>query len=263
MATSLGGKILINVLMSGCNGKMGQVVSKLAVNSDNINISAGISKQPDKFWNPYPVYTNFNDVTEKIDVVVDFSNPDVIPELLDFCKTRETALVLATTGLSPEDYQKVKLASMTLPVFMSSNMAFGINVVVELAKTAASKLGIGFDIEILEKHHNEKKDAPSGTALMIANEINQQLDNNMDFIYDRSQKREKRKTNEIGISSIRGGTIPGEHSVFFAGIDEIIEIKHTALSRDVFGMGAIRAAIYIVNKESGLYDMKSMIKEMI
>jgi 4-hydroxy-tetrahydrodipicolinate reductase len=249
--------------MSGCNGKMGQVITKLAANFDNINIAAGISRQPDKFSNPYPVYTDYTQVNEKIDVVIDFSNPDIIPELLDFCKVKEAALVLATTGLSTEDNQRIRHAAEAIPVFMSANMSLGINVLIELARTAASKLGLGFDIEILEKHHNEKKDSPSGTALMIANEINDQLDNGMDFIYDRSQKREKRQTNEIGISAIRGGTIPGEHSVFFAGKDEIVEIKHTALSRDVFGMGAIKAAIYIVDKKNGIYDMKSMLKEMI
>jgi 4-hydroxy-tetrahydrodipicolinate reductase len=254
---------VINILMSGCNGKMGQVISKLAANFDNINIAAGISRQPDKYSNPYPVYTTYKDVTEEIDVVIDFSNPDVLPELLDFCNNKETALVLATTGLSPGDYKMIEQAAEVLPIFMSANMSLGINVLIELARTAASKLGFGFDIEILEKHHNEKKDAPSGTALMIANEINQQLDNSMDFIYDRSQKRDKRKRSEIGISALRGGTIPGEHSVFFAGKDEIVEIKHTALSRDVFGMGALKAAEYIVNKQKGIYDMKSMLKEMI
>lgn len=249
--------------MSGCNGKMGQVITKLASNFDNINITAGISRQPEKISNSYPVYTAYKDVKEKIDVVIDFSNPEVLSDLLDFCKDRETALVLATTGLSPEDYKLIDQASETIPIFMSANMSLGINVLIELAKSAASKLGLEFDIEILEKHHNEKKDAPSGTALMIANEINQHKDNSMNFIYDRSQTREKRKTNEIGISAIRGGTIPGEHTVFFAGKDEIVEIKHTALSRDIFGMGAIKAALYVVNKQKGMYDMKSMLKEMI
>lgn len=254
---------MINILMSGCNGKMGQVITKLSANLGNVKIAAGISRQFDKFNNPYPVYMDYKYVNEKIDVVIDFSNPDSLPGLLDFCKTKKTALVLATTGLSPEDYQRVQQASETIPVFMSANMSLGINVLIELSRIAAAKLGLDFDIEILEKHHNEKKDAPSGTALMIANEVNEQLNNTMDFIYDRSKKVEKRSINEIGISSIRGGTIPGEHSVFFAGKDEIVEIKHTALSRDVFGMGAIKAAIYVVNKPSGLYDMKSMLKEMI
>jgi 4-hydroxy-tetrahydrodipicolinate reductase len=249
--------------MSGCNGKMGQVITKLSANFDNIKIAAGISRQPDKFNNPYPVYTDCMSVKEKIDVVIDFSNPDSIPQLLDFCKTRKTALVMATTGLRTEDYQNVQQLSEILPVFMSANMSLGINVLIELAKNAAAKLGLDFDIEILEKHHNEKKDAPSGTALMIANEVNEQLNHSMDFIYDRSKNIEKRSANEIGISSIRGGTIPGEHSVFFAGKDEILEIKHTALSRDIFGMGAIKAAIYVANKQNGLYDMKSMLKEMI
>ncbi len=254
---------MINILMSGCNGKMGQVITKLAANFDNLTIAAGISRQPDKFSNPYPVYKSFDEVNEKIDVVIDFSNVDLITQALDFCMKNQVALIEATTGLSPENYEVINHASEQIPIFMSANMSLGINILIELARTAAAKLGMGFDIEILEKHHNEKKDAPSGTALMIANEINEQLDNTMDYVYDRSKKNEKRSTNEIGISAIRGGTIPGEHSVFFAGKDEIIEIKHTALSRDVFGTGALRAALYLVSKQKGLYDMKSMLKEMI
>lgn len=254
---------MIKILMSGCNGKMGQVITKLSANFDNIQIAAGISRQPDKFSNPYPVYRSFEEVQEKVDVVIDFSNADLIPQVLDYCIKNETALVEATTGLSPENNLAIRQAAEQIPVFMSANMSLGVNVLIELARTAAAKLGLSFDIEILEKHHNEKKDAPSGTALMIADEINEQLDNTMDFIYDRSQKKEKRKRNEIGISAIRGGTIPGEHSVFFAGKDEILEIKHTAISRDVFGTGAIRAAMYIVSKKKGLYNMKSMLKEII
>lgn len=255
--------MVINILMTGCNGKMGQVMTRQAADFDSINIAAGISREPDKFKNPYPVYKSLKEVAESIDVVIDFSNPERLPEVLQFCQSREVALVLATTGLTPEDHAMVKSASEQIPIFMSANMSLGINVLIELARTAATKLGLGFDIEILEKHHNEKKDAPSGTALMIANEINEHLDNTMDFVYDRSQKREKRRSNEIGISVIRGGTIPGEHSVYFAGKDEIVELKHTALSRDVFGIGALRAALYIASKQKGIYDMKSMLKEMI
>lgn len=254
---------MINILMSGCNGKMGQVITKLSASFDNIVIAAGISRQPEKFSNPYPVYRSFDEVKEKIDVVIDFSNAELVSQALDYCVKNETALVEATTGLSPADYQAIKQAAEQIPIFQSANMSLGVNVLMELARNAASKLGFGFDIEILEKHHNEKKDAPSGTALMIANEINEELDNTMDYTYDRSQKKEKRRTNEIGISAIRGGTIPGEHSVFFAGKDEIIELKHTAISRDVFGIGALRAALYIASKQKGLYDMKSMLKEMI
>lgn len=254
---------MINILMSGCNGKMGQVITKLSADFDNLTIAAGISRQPDKLNNPYPVYKSFDEVKEKIDVVIDFSNANLISQVVDFCIKNEIALVEATTGLTPENYQTIKQASEQIPIFMSANMSLGINILIELARTAAAKLGLGFDIEILEKHHNEKKDAPSGTALMIANEINEQLDNTMDYIYDRSKKNEKRSTNEIGISAIRGGTIPGEHSVFFAGKDEIIEIKHTALSRDIFGMGALKAALYLADKQKGLYDMKSMLKETI
>lgn len=254
---------MINLLMSGCNGKMGQVITKLAADYDNIMIAAGVSRQPDKLRNSYPVYKAFKEVQEKIDVVIDFTSPENLPQLLDFCKTHETASVIATTGLSHEDFELVRQASKSLPIFISSNMSLGINVMIDLAKTAVSKLGPDYDIEILEKHHKDKKDAPSGTAFMIAKELNQQLDNSLEFIYDRSQRKEKRKPMELGISAIRGGTIPGEHSIYFAGKQEIIEIKHTALSRDIFGLGAIQAAIYISMKQNGIYDMKSMLKEMI
>lgn len=254
---------MINILMSGCNGKMGQVISKLAMNYDNLHIAAGVSRQPDKCSNPYPVYRDFKEVVETIHVVIDFSNTDALPGLLDYCKQHKAALVLATTGFTPEEYQSIQQAAAFIPIFMSANMSLGVNVVIELAKLAATKLGLGFDIEIFEKHHNEKKDSPSGTALMIANEINGHLDNSMELVFDRSGKKEKRKSKEIGIAAIRGGTIPGEHSIYFAGKDEIVEIKHTAMSRDIFGIGAMKAALYIKDKQPGIYDMKSMLREMI
>jgi 4-hydroxy-tetrahydrodipicolinate reductase len=254
---------VINILMTGCNGKMGQVITRLSADFDNIHIAAGISREPEKYKNPYPVYQSLGEVAESIDAVIDFSNPERLSDVLKYCKSKGVALVLATTGLTAEDQASVEAVAERIPIFMSANMSLGINVLIELSKTAASKLGFAFDIEILEKHHNEKKDAPSGTALMIANEVNQHLENSMDFVYDRSKTREKRKSNEIGISAIRGGTIPGEHSIFFAGKDEIVELKHTALSRDIFGIGALRAAQYIAGKQKGIYDMKSMLREMI
>lgn len=255
---------MINVLMNGCNGKMGQVITRLSTEYEDINITAGVTRNSAKLQNPYPVYQSFKEAAAAyVDVVLDFSNPEMIPEAIEYCVLHRTALVVGTTGLSEKDYEMLRQASSSIPVFVSANMTFGISVLIDLALKAASNLGEEYDIEILEKHHNEKKDAPSGTAIMIANELKDNLDASMEILYDRSMVKEKRKPNEIGISSIRGGTIPGEHTVFFAGKDEIIEIKHTALSRDVLGRGAIRAARYTASKTKGFYNMKTMLEELI
>jgi 4-hydroxy-tetrahydrodipicolinate reductase len=192
-----------------------------------------------------------------------FSNAEILSDAAAYCVDHRAALVVGTTGLSEKDYSILRQASASIPVFVSANMSFGISVLKDLTRKAASALGKEYDIEILEKHHNEKKDAPSGTAIMIANELKSLRNNSMELVYDRSQTKEKRKPNSIGISAIRGGTIPGEHSIFFAGKDEIIEIKHTALSRDVLGHGAIRAARYTSSKPKGFYNMKSMLEELI
>jgi len=250
--------------MNGCNGKMGQVITKLANEYDNISITAGVTRNPLKLQNPYPAYRSFKEAeVAEVDVVLDFSNPEMLPEAVKYCVEHRTALVTGTTGLSDKDYAMLRQASASIPVFVSANMTFGISVLVDLALKAASTLGDGYDIEILEKHHNEKMDAPSGTAIMIADELKNSLSGNTKFVYDRSKQDEKRKPNEIGISSIRGGTIPGEHTVFFAGRDEIIEIKHTALSRDILGHGAIRAVQFTAAKSNGFYNMKSMLEELI
>ncbi len=242
---------------------MGQVITRLCKQEDDVEIIAGVTMLPNEFDNPYPTYDSFEQVSERADVVIDFSNPSILPSLLKYCIKNHSALVLATTGLSESDLDMVRQASEVIPIFKTANMSLGINVLLELVYNAASALGHSFDIEIIEKHHNEKKDAPSGTALMIADEINSCFANTKSYIYDRSAVLNKRDSNEIGIHSIRGGTIPGEHSVLFAGKDEIIEIKHTAQSRDIFGTGAIRAAQYIVTKLNGIYDMKTMLKELI
>jgi 4-hydroxy-tetrahydrodipicolinate reductase len=255
---------LISILMNGCNGKMGQSITKLCSEYENVRITAGITRNPGKLNYPYPVYGSFKEASGVCaDVVLDFSNPEMLPEVVTYCLDTRTALVVGTTGLSDTDYAMLKQASEQIAVFVSANMTFGVRVLIDLAMRAASSLGSDYDIEILEKHHNEKKDAPSGTALMIAKELNEHLGSSMEFVYDRSDINEKRKKNEIGISAIRGGTIPGEHSIFFAGKDEIIEIKHTALSRDVLGRGAIRAAVYTAAKPKGFYNMNSMLEELI
>lgn len=249
--------------MSGCNGKMGQVITQLSKENNDIEITAGVTRNPLSLVNPYPVYQSFKEAAAvEADVVLDFSNPEMLYDAVKYCVENRTALVVGTTGLSEKDYEILRQASAHIPVFVSANMSFGISVLIDLTLKAASTLGEEYDIEILEKHHNEKKDAPSGTAIMIANELNHHLNGSMEFVYDRSKINEKRRRNEIGISAIRGGTIPGEHTVFFAGKDEIIEIKHTSLSRDVLGRGAIRAAHYTASKEKGLYNMKTMLEEL-
>lgn len=254
---------MINILMNGCNGKMGQVITRLSKEYDNINIIAGVDRNPSKLQNSYPVYGNIKDFGDKADIVVDFSNPEALPEIKEYCVSHQTALVVGTTGLSDKYQEMLRQASESVPVFVSANMSFGISVMLELVLMAASTLGEGYDIEIFEKHHNEKKDAPSGTAMMIANELKSHMNSSTEFVYDRTALNEKRRPGEIGIMSLRGGTIAGEHSVYFAGKDEVIEIKHTAASRDVLGRGALRAILYIASKPKGYYNMKSMLKELI
>jgi len=255
---------LIKILMNGCNGKMGKVITGLVNEYEDISITAGVTRNPAALQNPYPVYKSFKEAeVAEVDVVLDFSSPETLPEAVAYCVERRTALVVGTTGLSEKDYEMLRQASASVPVFVSANMTFGISVLIDLVLKAASTLGEGYDIEILEKHHNEKTDAPSGTALMIAEELKSHVNSSMELVYDRSKVNGKRKPGEIGISVIRGGTIPGEHTVFFAGADEIIEIKHTAISRDILGRGAIRAALYTASKPNGFYNMKSMLKELI
>lgn len=242
---------------------MGQVITRLIHEYEGLKIVAGVTRNPERLANPYPTFRDLRELEDtRADVLVDFSNPEALPRIIEYCTRTGTALVVGTTGLSDKDYDGLRQASRSIPVFVSANMSLGISVLLDLALKAASALGESFDIEILEKHHNEKKDSPSGTALMIAGELNRHLDNSMEIVMDRSRVREKRKRNEIGISAVRGGTIPGEHTVIFAGRDEVLEIKHSALSRDILGRGAIRAVQYIASKEKGYYDMKSMLKEL-
>lgn len=249
--------------MNGCNGKMGQAISNLITELDDIEIVAGVDRNPKKIKNNYPIYNSFEEIKEKIDVAVDFSHPSALQDLLNFCTNNKTALVVATTGLSSLHNQMLEQASKSISILVSANMSIGINLIMSLISQTAKTLHSSFDIEIVEKHHNEKKDAPSGTALMLADEINHALDGTMNYIYDRSRHNEKRNKSDIGIHSLRGGSIPGEHSIIFAGLDEIIEIKHTALSRVIFAKGTIEAAKFILNKEKGLFHMKDLLKELV
>ncbi len=251
---------MINVLMSGCNGKMGQVITRLAEQYDDIRIAAGYDIS-DHIKNDYPVFTDLKNCNAAIDVIIDFSNPSALEGLLTFATQRHLPVIMCTTGLSPVQKSMLTQASREIPVFFSANMSLGVNLLIDLVKKAAKLLDANFDIEIIEKHHNQKLDAPSGTALAIADSINDVLDQKHEFVYDRHSRRKKRSKNEIGIHAIRGGTIVGEHSVIFAGNDEIIEINHSAMSKDIFATGALRAARFIYGKKPGMYDMNDLICE--
>ena len=247
---------MLRVIISGYSGSMGKVLTKCANEDSELEIVCGASK--DDLDVPFKTYHKMSEVEELADVIIDFSHHSTIEDTLSYAIKTKTPIVIATTGFNDEELTKIKKASNIIPIFHSSNMSLGVNVLVKLVKEAAKALN-GFDIEIIEKHHNKKVDAPSGTAKMIANAINKELDDSMEFNYGRSGNDAKRKEKEIGIHAIRGGTIPGEHTVIFAGLDEIVEIKHTALSKKVFAQGSIKAAQYILNKENGLYDMNNLI----
>lgn len=250
---------MVKVIMHGCNGKMGQMITGLIAADEEIEIAAGVDAFDDG-RNAYPVFKNVKLCDVKVDAVIDFSNAAAVDELLDYCVDTGTPCVLCTTGLSEEQLQKVKSASAKVAVLKSANMSLGINMLLKLLKEAASVLApAGFDIEIVEKHHNQKLDAPSGTALALADSINEELSNEYEYVYDRSGRRQKRPKKEIGLSAVRGGTIVGEHDVIFAGADEVVTFSHTAYSKAVFGKGAIQAAKFLAGRPAGLYDMSNVI----
>ena len=249
---------MTNIVICGANGKMGQTIYRCVRDRDDCKIIGGVDLNTEKYAD-FPIYSSVSELPEKPDVIIDYSHPSCLSSLLEYCKTNGTPVVLATTGYSDEQISEIKKAASQIPVFFSWNMSLGINLLVELAKKATAILGDKFDIEIVEKHHNQKIDAPSGTALMIANAINETRNNEMNYVYDRHSQRKKREDHEIGIHSVRGGTIVGVHEVLFAGNDETITISHSAASKTVFAEGSVNAAIFIKNKEAGLYDMNSII----
>lgn len=251
---------MIRVILNGCNGKMGRVLTKLINEEKDMEVVAGIDRESDRFENAFPVYSNILSCLEKGDVLIDFSHPSSMRDTLSFCVETKTPIVTATTGLSGEEMTLFVEASKSIPVFQSSNMSVGVNVIIDLAAQAANALGNTFDIEIIEKHHNKKVDSPSGTAFMIANALNETFEQKKEYVYGRHGNEDKRTENHIGIHAVRGGTIVGEHTVIFAGPDEIIEIKHTALSKDIFALGAIRAAKFIAGRKNGYYNMKDLIR---
>ncbi len=250
---------MTKIILTGCCGKMGSVIQSIVANRNDATIVAGVDKYNNN-KTEFPVYENILDVKEDADVVIDFSNPSLLDSLLEYGKSTKTALVIATTGYDDCQKKKITEASKECPVFFTYNYSLGINLLASLAKKAAALLGDEFDIEIVEQHHNQKIDAPSGTALMLADAINEELDNRMKYEYDRHSKREKRTKNEIGMHSIRGGTIVGEHEIIFAGRDEVITLSHSARSKEVFAVGAVNAAVFMAGKEAGMYDMGELIK---
>lgn len=250
---------MTRIIMHGCNGKMGQVISSLVTEDEGVKIVAGIDARDDGH-NPYPVFTDIKECDIEADCLIDFSVASAVDKMLDYCVAKKLPCVLCTTGLSEQQLQKVKEASGQIPVLRSANMSLGINLLLKLLKDAAGVLApAGFDIEVVEKHHNLKLDAPSGTALALADSINEEFGNEYEYVYDRSSRREKRPKKEIGISAVRGGTIVGEHDVLFAGSDEVITFSHSAYSKAVFGKGAVQAAKFLAGKTPGMYDMSNVI----
>ena len=249
-----------NIIISGCNGKMGHVIANCIATREDCRVVAGIDCVAEQYAD-FPVYATASEVKEQADVIIDFSHPSALDGLLEYCRLHPTALVLSTTGYSADQINQIKADASTIPIFFSFNMSLGINLLAELAKKATAVLGGQFDIEIVEKHHNQKIDAPSGTALMLADAINSVSDEKFQYVYDRHSQRKKRSQSEIGIHSIRGGTIVGEHDIIFAGRDEIITLSHTAMSKEIFAVGAVNAAVFMSGKAPGLYDMGHMLGE--
>ena len=249
---------MIEVMVNGCNGKMGTVISELVDKNENMVLKCGVDKI-DTGLLTYPVYTDVSHIPERPDVIIDFSIPVATFNILEYAKINQVPIVIATTGFTAEEEEKIKEYSKFIPIFKSANMSFSINMFKHLLKEIAPKLKDA-DIEIVETHHNRKIDSPSGTAKMLANTINEALGGDYKYEYNRHSKHEKRDKKEIGISSIRGGNIVGEHTVMFFGESETFEIKHTSYSRQVFAEGAIKAAEFIVGKKNGMYNMDDLMK---
>ncbi len=246
---------MLRIIINGYSGSMGKVLTKCANEDSELEIVCGSSK--DDLDVPFKTYHKMSEVEELADVIIDFSHHSTIEDTLSYAIKTKTPIVIATTGFNDEELTKIKKASNIIPIFHSSNMSLGVNVLVKLVKEAAKSLN-GFDIEIIEKHHNKKLDAPSGTAVMIANGVKEVLPDS-EYIYGRHGRSDKRSSNEIGIHAIRGGTIVGEHTTIFAGHDEVVEIKHSAQSKDIFAKGAIAAAKFLVKQEAGYYNMNNML----
>ena len=249
---------MTNIVISGANGKMGSTIYGYIKEREDCCAVAGIDLNTAQYAD-FTIYESFSGLTQKPDVIIDFSHPSTLDSLLSYCLSTGTPVVIGATGYSDEQIQRIKSAAEQIPVFFTFNMSLGINLLVSLAKKAAAVLGDQFDIEIIEKHHNQKLDAPSGTAIMLANAINETLDNSKHFVYDRHSRRQKRERSEIGMHAVRGGTIVGEHEVIFAGHDEVITLAHSAASKTVFAEGAVNAAVFLRQQPAGLYDMQRLV----
>jgi len=251
---------MINILLTGVSGAMGSMLQQIIAATSDCEVVAGFDHLENTSL-PFPVYTNLENCKEKVDVIIDFSHFKAFPNIFAYAKAHKIPIVVATTGLSGEDLKAIDQGAKEFPIFKTANMSIGINLLAKALKDIAGKLEDGFDIEIIEKHHNKKIDAPSGTALLLADAVNDGLSQKKDYTFGRHGRDCQRTENEMGIHAIRGGTIPGEHTVIFAGNDELIEVKHTALSKKVFAEGAVKAARYLTTKKAGLYDMSMLISE--
>ena len=248
----------VRIFLSGCMGRMGRVITEMCEGYDDVEIVAG-SDVVENAASAFPIYKDPNECAEDFDVIIDFSHVSAFEGVTKLAESRNKPIVMCTTGLSEEQKEELLALSQKVGVFYSGNMSLGINVLINLVRKAAAKLYPDFDIELVEEHHNKKLDAPSGTALMIADAMNETLDNQLEYVYERQSKRQKREKKELGIHSIRGGNIVGEHKVMFIGGEEILTISHSAQTRSVFGRGAVAAARYMVDKGPGMYDMQDMI----
>ena len=249
---------MIKIIINGCNGRMGKVLTQIISNDDDMDVVAGIDTNVE-ISEDFPVFSAPEKCDVAADVVIDFSHFSAVPALIDYCTAKKLPMVIATTALEESTVKKIKDASESIPIFHSSNMSLGINLLAKAIRDIAPSVDGDFNAEIVEKHHNKKLDAPSGTAILLADNIKASSKRDKDYIYGRHSKRDEFNPDNIAIHAIRGGTIPGEHTVMFIGPDEIIELKHIALSRDIFGHGAIKAAKYIVNQPVGLYNMDDML----
>ena len=249
---------MTRLILSGCNGKMGRVITSCVESRCDCTIVAGFDINTESHAG-YPVYANPANCNAEADVLIDFSHPSALAGVLAYAQEHRIPAVIATTGLSNEQVEEIKTAASVIPVFFSANMSLGINLLMELVRKAAAVLGNDFESEILEKHHNQKLDAPSGTAVMLAQAASDGVDYHPEFVYERHSVRKKRDKTEIGISAIRGGTIVGEHDVIFAGRDEVLTLSHAAMSKEIFAVGALNAALFLHGRPAGFYSMTDVV----
>lgn len=252
---------MIKIIMNGCNGHMGKVIGEIVKADSDAQLVAGVDVSAGNA--PFPTFIDINDCDMPADVIIDFSTATAVPNVINYAVSKKIPVVICTTGLSDDTIKLMNKASETIPVFRSANMSLGINLIASILKKYSSVLyDAGFDVEIVERHHNQKIDAPSGTALLLGDAVNESCDNQLEYVYDRSKVREKRCRNQLGYSSVRGGTIVGDHEVIFAGKDEVVELKHSAYSKEVFAVGAVKAAKFVVGKKPGKYDMQDVMSEI-